>query len=410
MRHQRWPCATHLFGHRLPMMFHSASPVGREEGCPITTSVARPCPKPGSPPHDTMADDGEEVALLFPHVIDDLREAARQGDARHFLAPPLLHRVEPRPQGPGPARGLGGGEHQGPAQQAVAFLTDVAGANPVGAGSDAGSQTDVAGDLLRVGKATDVTELEEEHDGDERADAGNRRQPLDSRIGPPLLSEFGVEMPDLAVEESQQGTAVLADPARDRGQRQALELAVPARGEPALARGRLEIAAGEQGNHAIADLAADPRELNTVTDELAGLAQSSRGNPDGGKQVAAQQKHQAVGIDAIVLESGARDRPGLFRVREDGLMAEAREKIHEPPPPGGFDRHRSLRRELRKKPPHALDVVDESMPCEFAVLREDRNLRRAFMQIDAPRVASPWPPVSEWFGRFSEEPAYFRLG
>src|SRR5262249_21920212 len=199
----------------------------------------------------------------------------------HFLAPPLLHRVVPRPQGPGPARGLGGGENQDPAQQAVAFLTDVAGADPVGAGSDAGRQADVAGGLLRVGQAADVAELEEEPDGEEGADAGDRTQPLDSRIRPPLLSEFGVEMPDLAVQDAQQRMAVLADPARDCGQRQALELAVPARGEPALARGRLEIAAGEQGNHAIPDLTADPGELNTVTDELAGLAQSNRRNPDG---------------------------------------------------------------------------------------------------------------------------------
>src|SRR5262245_48988277 len=138
---------------------HSASPVEREEGCPITTSVARPCPNSGSPPHDTMTDDGEEVALLFPHVIDDLRKAPRQGDARHLLAPPLLHGIEPRPQGPGPACGLGGGEDQSPAEQAVAFLTDVTGADPLGARSDAGSQADVVGDLLRVGKAADVTEL-----------------------------------------------------------------------------------------------------------------------------------------------------------------------------------------------------------------------------------------------------------
>jgi hypothetical protein len=149
------------------MMFHSASPVEHEEGCPITTSVARPCPNPGSPPHDTMADDGEEVALLFPYVIDDLGEAARQRHARHFLASALSHGVQPCAQRPGPTRRLGSGENEDPAEQRAAFLTDVARPDPIGARPDARSQPDVARDLLGVRKAVNVTKLENEHDGDE---------------------------------------------------------------------------------------------------------------------------------------------------------------------------------------------------------------------------------------------------
>src|SRR5260370_31218990 len=61
----------------------------REGGCPIKMAVRRPCQRPSSPPHDTMTDDGEVIALLFPDVKHDLRESARERDPRDFLAPPL---------------------------------------------------------------------------------------------------------------------------------------------------------------------------------------------------------------------------------------------------------------------------------------------------------------------------------
>ena len=53
-------------------------------------------------PHDTVTDDGEVIALLFPDVKDDLHESARQRDPRDFLSPPLLHRMKPGPQRTGP--------------------------------------------------------------------------------------------------------------------------------------------------------------------------------------------------------------------------------------------------------------------------------------------------------------------
>ena len=83
-----------------PMMFHPASPSGREGGCPISKPVERPCKWSASSPHDTVTDDGEEVALLFPHVIDDFDQAARQRHAGHLLASPPLHGVNVR-KGPG---------------------------------------------------------------------------------------------------------------------------------------------------------------------------------------------------------------------------------------------------------------------------------------------------------------------
>ena len=107
----------------------------RERGCPIKMAVRRPCQRPSSPPHDTVTDDGKVIALLFPDVKHDLREAARQRDPRDFLSPPLLHRMKPGPQRTGPTDGLRRGEDQDPPEQAIAFLGDVAGANPTGSGA-----------------------------------------------------------------------------------------------------------------------------------------------------------------------------------------------------------------------------------------------------------------------------------
>jgi hypothetical protein len=61
-------------------------------------------------------------------------------------------------------------------------------------------------------------------------------------------------------------------------------------------------------------------------------------------------------------------------------MAEALEQIHQPPPgAGGLDGDRGLRRKLREELPHAGHLILESMLGEFAVLREDRDLRRSFV-------------------------------
>src|SRR3989475_6468861 len=176
MRHQQVAVRHTSLRARAPMMSVPFHREARERGCPIKMAVRRPCQRPSSPPHDTVTDDGEVIALLFPDVKDDLREAARPRDPRDFLPPPLLHRMKPGPQGPGPPDGLGRGEDQGPPEPAIACRRDVAGANPTGTAADARGQADVAGDPFGTREALDVPELEDEHNRDERADAGDGRQ------------------------------------------------------------------------------------------------------------------------------------------------------------------------------------------------------------------------------------------
>jgi hypothetical protein len=120
-----------------------------------------------------------------------------------------------------------------------------------------------------------------------------------------------------------------------------------------------------------------------VADELAGLAQGGRRDPDRREKVAAEQERQALRVDAIILEARGGDGLGLFGMREDRLMAEALEQIHQPPPgAGGLDGDRRLRWQLREELLHAGHLVLESMLGQFAILGQDRDLRRSFVQVD----------------------------
>src|SRR5437867_7352130 len=97
-----------------PMMSVPLRPRRREGGCPITTAVRRPGPKTSSPPHDIATQDGPVLDVVFPDVIDDLGQAAGQRHPGNLLALAVLHGAEPGAQGTGPARGLGGGQHERP--------------------------------------------------------------------------------------------------------------------------------------------------------------------------------------------------------------------------------------------------------------------------------------------------------
>ena len=87
MRHQPVAVRHTSLRARAPMMSVPFHREARERGCPIKMAVRRPCQRPSSPPHDTVTDDGKVIALLFPDVKHDLREAARQRDPRDFLSP-----------------------------------------------------------------------------------------------------------------------------------------------------------------------------------------------------------------------------------------------------------------------------------------------------------------------------------
>ena len=82
-----------------------------------------------------------------------------------------------------------------------------------------------------------------QHDGDERPDAGDGQQPLPTGVIPPAGLELEIQAPDLRVEHAQECQPVLADRGGDRRERQRPELLVD-RGRSAIAwPGRLEVAA-----------------------------------------------------------------------------------------------------------------------------------------------------------------------
>jgi hypothetical protein len=120
-----------------------------------------------------------------------------------------------------------------------------------------------------------------------------------------------------------------------------------------------------------------------VADELAGLAQGGRRDPDRREEVAEEQERQTLRVDAIILEARGGDGLGCLGCERIGPMAEALEQIHQPPPGAGrLDGDRRLRWQLPEELLHAGHIVLESMLGEFAVLGEDRDLRRSFVQVD----------------------------
>jgi hypothetical protein len=75
-----------------------------------------------------------------------------------------------------------------------------------------------------VSKAGDVAQFEDQHRGDEGADAGDRTQPVHARIVSPALGDLVIELANLRIQHRQERAVILAEAAGDGGQRQALEL------------------------------------------------------------------------------------------------------------------------------------------------------------------------------------------
>src|SRR5262249_10124306 len=151
-----------------------------------------------------------------------------------------------------------------------------------------------------------------------------------------------------------------------------------------LARRGPEVAPVEQCLEAVAQGTTDPDELNAVSHQFARLTQFAGRNPDGREQIAAQEDTKAVRIDAVVLEARGGDRLRLLRIREDPVMAQLLEQMDGPRPGArGFDRDRARRRQLLEEVSDARDFVVHAVLCDFAISAENRNLRAAFVQVDA---------------------------
>src|SRR5262249_1465435 len=65
----------------------------------------------------------------------------------------------------------------------------------IGTGSNSWCQADIAGQMFRTGKSRDVSNLQQQHCGDEDADTGNGDESLDNWIAGPLPGQFLVDIP-----------------------------------------------------------------------------------------------------------------------------------------------------------------------------------------------------------------------
>src|SRR3989454_7812460 len=354
-----------------------------EGGCPIKISVRRPYPRPSSPPHGTATQHSEVVTVVFPHVIDDLDQAPGQrhpGDLGPFA---LLHRPEPRSQRTRLPGRLGRGEHQHPAQEAIAFLTDMPAPDPVGTRAHPRGEPDVAGHVFGAREAVDIAQLHDQHDGDEGADAGERHEASHAGILAPALAQVVIQPPDLLIEQGQQSPAVLTDGDGNRRERQGVQLALAAHREPTLATRRLQIAARQHREQPIANLASQPHQAHAMPNEFTGFAERGRRNPYRRQEVSAEQQRQPLGIHAVVLEPRRRDRLRLFGIGQHRAMPGALEQIHQPPPRArGLDGHGRPWGQLREERFQPRRVVGESPLSDLALLGQHRDLRHAFVQVN----------------------------
>jgi hypothetical protein len=175
-------------------------------------------------------------------------------------------------------------------------------------------QTEVADQLLRAAKATEVTDGGDDRQRHGRVDAGDRHQPLDVVASQRDTAELGIDDPQLLAVEVQ-----LAQQRRDGlaliGRQRLL-------GQPAPALVAEQVSGGAARDQVAAqdrlDLVLQPGPLAHDMPAPRHLAaQRVRhviGQPDAGQVVRRQQLREHLGVDLVSLDLGLGDRAGLLRV------------------------------------------------------------------------------------------------
>ncbi len=88
-------------------------------------------------------------------------------------------------------------------------------ADPISAGSNAGSEPRVTRDMFGSWKPVNVAQLQDEQDGDKRSDTGDGLEPLYAGIIFPTMRQFLVKGADLLIKQPEQRKTVFPDGAGD---------------------------------------------------------------------------------------------------------------------------------------------------------------------------------------------------
>src|ERR1700674_2923235 len=214
------------------------------------------------------------------------------------------------------------------AQQGVALLADRPQPSPPGAGVFARDQSQIAGQLLAVGKALDISDHQHEGQCRDRTHAGARAQqlrarvPLAGRLHRPTEFDNGRFQP---LQQEQQIASAPLGPGLQLQLQQPLTSALgpqlPFFLQPLVQSHMLQL---------ILDASPHLHQLVAMQQQLPQIALLRTRHPDGGELSDLQQLQQMIGVALVVFLLAHRSRPNASGVTDEQFMSQLPQQALEP--------------------------------------------------------------------------------
>jgi hypothetical protein len=216
-----------------------------------------------------------------------------------------------------------------PAQRSGSCLGERARAGALSGLPDARREAGVADELARGGEAGDVADLRGEREAKQLADAGDRLQPDDPRVGLGQGAELTLVRGQALVEQVDQRQPLGARAPPDRGHATVFKelhgvgLAQSLKRQP-------EPPLGEQAEDSVAGHGAQADQVHPPPEPLAQLALGERGHPERRHQVPEAQFGEDPRVDLVGLAGQRRDLLDLAGVGDLDLPAGGLEAVAHP--------------------------------------------------------------------------------
>ena len=237
--------------------------------------------------------------------------------------------------------------------------------------------------LARRAEPAHVTDLGQDDQRGERADARQLGEHLDPRVGPGALADLPVQPVNPLLQRVDQPQVIPGQLAGDRQQVQGGEPG-PSRAGPVPAGRPVVPVAGHDGMDPVAQPGPQPHQIDPVPQQRPQLPHRRRGNPGFWQQVRPQQLSQDRGVDLVVLQPRRGDRLAPRRVHQ--VRGEPIVLQHRHQPPRAERRLQRGRRARRQAADHLQDrlcpVGHIAVGEHLATGVDDRHLRALAVHVD----------------------------